>query len=370
MKLILIKSHIKDALTLLQKSWGENTNLPVLKNILIETGTDGITMIATNLEIATKVFISGKVIQPGSATIPFHVFSSLISNLHSERINIGEKNNNVEVTTDNYQGIIQGLPVADFPLVPKIKNTEQYIEIKNIVLKEGIIQTAAATQFSDIRPELAGIFFDFSLEKITLAATDSFRLAEKVIPNTHFTSTFQDGFRALIPLKTAHEVSRIFSDQETIRIYKDEHQILFSTAHTSLISRLTEGTFPDYSSVIPKKFSAETVVKKEELLDALKITSAMGGKTGEVKIQISPEQKSIQVRASDQSIGENTYTIHAEIKGKGIEVGFNSYYLIEGVKAADAPDIAFVVNQEENKAIIKGKGNDSYLYVVASLLKA
>jgi len=370
MKLILIKSHIKDALVSLQRSWGENTNLPILKNILITTSDEGVLLTTTNLEIATQVFIPGKVIQSGSATTSFTVFSSLISNLHSERLNIDAKNNNIEVKTDNYSATLQGLPSADFPLIPKIKNNNIYIEIKGALLREGLNQTTTATQFSDIRPELASILFDFSLEKITLAATDSFRLAEKIIPNTHFTSLFKDGFRALIPLKTAHEVARIISDQDPVKIYKDEHQILFTTKNISLISRLTEGTFPDYSSVIPQKYTVETVIKKDEFLDALKVTSALGGKAGEVRIQISPEQKAVHVRSSDQAIGENTYTIHAEIKGKGVEVGFNSHYLIEGIKAVESPDVSFVVNQEENKALIRGKGNQSYLYVVASLLKA
>jgi len=370
MKFIIIKSHLKDALSLLQKSWSENTNLPILKNVLIDASDGKIQLTATNLEIATRVTVPGKILQDGSVTIPLGLFSSVISSLQTERLNIEQKKDGVYIKTDNYEATIQGIPFSEFPIIPKIKNEEEYIEIKGAILKEAVGQVVVATQPSDIRPELSSIFLDFSLESIKLAATDSFRLAEKTISSNQYTATFTDGFLSLIPIKTAHELLRIIKDTSLVRIFHDPHQVLFLTEDTYFISRLLEGTFPDYSSVVPKKFSAEMVAKKDEFLDALRLTGMFGSKAGEIRLKIVPGKKVAEVFSGDQVLGENTYLLPAEIKGKSVDVGFNWHYVGEGIKAVQSPDVYFAMNAEENKAFIQGKGDGSYFYIVASLMKS
>src|SRR5271154_846262 len=123
MKFIAIRSNIKDAISVIEKAVGENSNLPILKNILIEAEGGNITFTATNLEI---------------------------------------KENNLEIATDNYNAVINGMSAEDFPITPKIKNTESYIEIKNAFLREAIQQVTVASQYSDLRPELNSLLFNFS----------------------------------------------------------------------------------------------------------------------------------------------------------------------------------------------------------------
>ena len=129
--------------------------------------------------------------------------------------------------TDNYEAVLQGLSAEDFPETPQIGNKKQYIEIKGIILKEAIQQVVVASQFSDLRPEFNSISFDFSIENLKLTSTDGFRLAEKTIPGNAFTSKFTEPFRMLIPTKTAQEVSRVIADDDTVKVFKDENQVLF-----------------------------------------------------------------------------------------------------------------------------------------------
>src|SRR6185437_6597113 len=187
MKFVAIRSNIKDAISVVERAAGENSNLPILRNVLIETTSDGITFTATNLELAITVHVSGKVIENGKTTIPLGIFSNLITNIQSDRLNFEKKVNAVEIKTDNYQATIQGLPPADFPLTPKLQDGASYLEIKAAILKEAIQQAIVASQFSDLRPELNAILFNFSLDSLKLAATDGFRLAERSIPQSFFT---------------------------------------------------------------------------------------------------------------------------------------------------------------------------------------
>src|ERR1700733_1647262 len=122
MKLIAIQSNIQEAIAVIDRAVGTNVSLPLLKNFLIKAENNLVSFIATNLEIATTFRVSGKIIEDGSVTVPMGLFSSIIGNIKSDRLNFEVKGNTLEIKTDNYNATVQGLPVGDFPPIPKIKN--------------------------------------------------------------------------------------------------------------------------------------------------------------------------------------------------------------------------------------------------------
>ena len=370
MKFVVIKSNIRDAIMATQRASGENTNLPILKNTLIKAEDNTITLNTTNLEIAITAGVSGKIIENGQVSIPTNLLSNLIGNIQSDRINFEKKGSNLEVKTDNYQATIQGLPSEEFPLTPKITDTEHYLEIKGVLFKEAIQQVMIASQFSDLRPELNSILFNFSIENTKLTATDGFRLAEKTIPASSFTAKFPEPFKILIPLKTAQEISRIVSDSATVKIFKDENQILFVTEKIHLISRLSEGNFPEYSSIIPKSFTTETTVNREEFMNAVKLASVFSEKHHELKIGVHPQKKAIEVSAADQSFGENSYLLPAKIKGESTEVILNAKYLADAIKNIGGEDLFLGLQEDANPALIKSFNDSSYFYILKPILKA
>jgi DNA polymerase-3 subunit beta len=370
MKFVAIRSNIKDAISIIERATGENLNLPILKNVLIATGNEGITFTATNLELAITCYVSGKVIENGKTTVPLSLFSNLITNIQSDRLNFEKKANTLEIKTDNYHATLQGMAADDFPITPKIKDSGEYLEVKSAILKEAIQQAAVASQFSDLRPELNAILFDFSLDNLKLAATDGFRLAERSIPQNLFTAKYQEPFRMLIPLKASQEVLRMAKDDETIRIFRDENQVLFKTERAELISRLTEGAFPDYSGLIPKKFATEAVVNREEFANAIKLAGVFGQKTSEVKIAAHPNKKVIEVSSADQSLGENNYLLPAKIKGEAMEAFFNWRYLADPVKTIKTEEMMLGFQEETNPALIRPMTDSSYFYILKPILKS
>jgi DNA polymerase-3 subunit beta len=370
MKFIAIRANIKEAISIIEKAVGENVNLPILKNVLIEAQNNTITFTATNLEIAINHKVAGKIIEDGRITVPLGLFSGLITNIQSDRLNFEKKENNLEIATDNYSAILNGLPADDFPMTPKIKNTENFIEIKNIFLKEAIQQTTTASQFSDLRPELNSILFNFSIESLVLAATDGFRLAEKSIPANLFTTKNKEPFKILIPLKTSLEISRIIQDDEVVRIYWDENQVLFQTDQTEMISRLIDGNFPDYSAIIPHEFVAEVVVERSEFLNALKLAGVFGQKNSEVKMKIHQNKKAVEISSADQALGENNHILPAKIKGDIQEVYFNWRYLSDPMKNIKSEDVFLGLQEDAGPALIRSVSDSSYYYVLKPILKS
>ena len=119
MKFVSIRSNIKDGINAVQRAASENTNLPILKNIIINAGDKGISITATNLELAITAMISGKVIEAGRVTVPAGLAANLIGNLQSDRLNFESRGDNLEIKTDNYSAVLQGLPADDFPDHPQ-----------------------------------------------------------------------------------------------------------------------------------------------------------------------------------------------------------------------------------------------------------
>ena len=369
MKIVIIRSHLKEGLSMVQGGVGENLNLPVLKNVLIEALGSKITCTTTNLELAITYTIPGKVIEQGKTTLLFSPFLQVISNLTHERINFENKHNINHITTDNYHAKLQGTSTDDFPIIPKIINPSTHFVLPSGVFKSALAEVIPAAQFSDLRPELSAVLLWFSIDAIRLVATDSFRLAEKTIPKQQFTTNHQTEFKLLIPLKTSQELLRTLKEDEQLTITHDKNQALFSTETIQITSRLIDGVFPEYQPIIPKKFSTETTINRQELISAIKLTSVFGSSAHEVRLRPAENQKTFEVFSLDTIVGENTYILSAKISGSAKETTFNWRYLLDGLKALKTEDVFLGLNDETKPTLLRSPTDSSYFYILMPILK-
>ncbi|OGZ52589.1 MAG: DNA polymerase III subunit beta [Candidatus Ryanbacteria bacterium RIFCSPLOWO2_01_FULL_48_26] len=370
MKFVIIKDNLQDALGVVEKIESENVNLPILKNCLLSAENNGIKITATNLEIAVSCATTGRVIQEGKYTAPIKLLSSIINNIQSDRLNIEQKETKIEIKTDNYEAVIQGISPDEFPPTPKIKNQEFFIEIKASTLKDAVGQILVSSQQNDLRPELNSILLDFSITALKFVATDSFRLSEKTITPEQFESNHNENFKLLIPLKTVGYLLRAFKDEEVVRIYHDENQILFKTTGVEILSRLIEGNFPDYAGIIPKKFTTEIIVKKNDFLNALKLISVFSNKSNEVKLLVQENKKIVEISSQSDALGENKYILSGKIKGGAQEIVFNWRYVGDALKALKTEEVFMGINGEGDPAEIKSAGDGSYFYILKPIAGA
>ncbi len=367
MKIIILKENLKQALSAVERGVIENNNLPILKNVLLKTDKYFI-VAATNLEIGIHYVAAAKINAPGSITVPFSPLYSIIQNSDSERINLIAEGNTLIVKTDNYEAKIQGTSSEEFPIIPTISHKDEYITIEPDILKDAINQVIGAAQVSELKPELSGVLFDFQVSILKLVATDSYRLAEKTLLNNDFKTTLHKGVKIIIPLRTISEVLRIFSSNKPINIYIDAHQVLFTNDVVSLISRLIDGQYPDYTAIVPQKIETELLMDKENLLSALKLVGGFAGKTADVRMRSKTETKILEVYSSNQYVGENNYLIPVKRTGEGFsEISFNSRYLMDGVRVMGRDSLLLGVNGPSKPAILKTSGDTSFFYIVMPL---
>ncbi len=363
MKLIILRSHLKAGLDAVGHATISNLNLPVLGNVLIKTISNQIKLSATNLEIAITKTVYGKIIEDGSITVPYGVLSNIVNNTTSERISLETKQNNLVIKTDNYEAKIAGIGENEFPIVPKIKEGKECLEIAANILKDSLDRVVVAAGISDLRPEISGVFFNSEPSELKLAATDTFRLAEIKIPNSQIKNSFKQGFGIIIPLKTAQELTRIIGGDETVTVYLDNSQILFKTQDLEVVSRLIEGKFPDYNSIIPKDSDVQVLLGKEDLINALKLTSSLSGRVNEVRLKVDGKNV-LEVYSSDHALGENNYLVPAKVTGKDMQIAFNWRYLLDGVKVLSGDQLSLSLNGESKPAMINTPKDASYFYIL------
>lgn len=365
MKIILFKENLKNGLSAAEKAVSENSSLPILKNILLKTSNNKIKLITTNLELAITKLVSGKIIKEGSLTVPFNTFYSIVNNTVHDRINLEKIDNNFIFKTDNYEAKIQGVYEEEFPIIPKLENTDNYLEIDPQILKEAIGKVINAAHISDIRPEISGILFDFQLTILKLVATDSFRLAEKTLIGNQFKHNFERGFKIIIPLKTVQEIVKIFSNDQPVRIFLDNNQILLKNNDVELISRLIDGSYPDYEQIIPKETETEVLINKDHFINSVKLVSNFSGKTNDVRLAIRNNQKTLEVYSMNQLLGENNYLIPAKVKGIDFEgIAFNWRYLLDGLRTIDGENVIFSSNGQNRPTVIRPTEDKSYFYIL------
>lgn len=343
----------------------DNPTLPILKHVVLKVDTR-LTVQATNLEIGVTAVTSAKITEQGSISVPFAPLYSIISGSTSDRITLETKENTLAVATDNYQAKIQGVAAEEFPIIPKLQDESNAIEVSSDAFKSALLQIINAAATNDFKPELNSVLIYLSSGALKLVATDGFRLAEKTFSSNAFGTTIHEEIKALVPLKTVQEVLRIFPTGEQLTIAFDSSQAFFKAKDVSLISRLIDGNYPEYQAIIPKSLTTELSVERDQLASAIKLVSNFSGKTSDIIAKVNDEAKSLEIFASNQLVGENAYQV--PIKKKKLEgiskVAFNWRYLLDAVKAMPDPTITLGFTGETRPVVVKGGSDDSIFYIV------
>lgn len=363
MKLIILKNNITEGLNAVERAISASANLPILKNILIKTEGGRISFTCTNLEIAITQTVPGKIVEDGEITVPVSVFAPVAKNLNAERVSLDVKDKQIVITTDNYEATIQGQSAKDFPIIPGISEKDNVIKLSASRLLEALQSVFVATQYSEIRPEISGVFFRVFDNEVILAATDSFRLAEKImkVDNLHI----QNDVSMIIPYKTAEELIRFLAGNAgDVEIFIEQNQVLFKTSTRQLISRLVDGVFPEYKAIIPKQIQNEATLDRNEFINAVKLASSFSGRGNNITISIGENKKFLELSSADSSLGENHYKIPIKFKGDAFSIIFNWHYLLDGLKIHSSEDITLGVNSPDRPALLKNPTETGLLYVV------
>ncbi|HEX5429955.1 MAG TPA: DNA polymerase III subunit beta [Patescibacteria group bacterium] len=359
MKLICTKDNLKKGLSTVSRVVGVGNPLQVLNNILIKTDQGRIKLSSTNLEIGVNTWIGGKIDEEGSLTVPARLVNEYINNLPTDKIVLESKDTTLNIESENYHTNIKGLPADDFPLIPQVAD-EPFAKIDSDELKNALSETIWAAAVNETQPEISGIYMSFEGDKLRLAATDRYRLAERICALSEAVAETKE---VIVPSRTITELYKILSPvRSEVGIYFSESQILFKFEETEIISRLIDGTYPDYRAIIPKEFKTQAQVSKQELLHAIKATALFAPDTNNIQMDILPG--SIRASASSAAAGENQTQIKSQVAGPENGAVFNFRYLLDCLNNLTEANISLKMISDTSPAAIVPEKRDNYLYIV------
>ena len=373
MKLSCTRDNLYRGLSVVGHSGGKNVDLPILGNVLLKASGGVLKLTATNLEIASSCLVRGKIEVEGEFTVPAKLFFDYVSLLPSEQVDLWVVDQAINIRCGNHTTKINGLPASEFPLIPPVAAGATY-RLPVEELRGAIQQVLFAVATNEARPELSGVCVNFhgaaaGPGKATLAATDSYRLAERVIE----VSGAAEPRTVIIPARALSEIGRIISvakdDVETpeaVELVLADNQMVVRLGSIELTSRTIDGHYPDYRQIIPTVFRTEAKVEAAALGKAVK-TASLFSRTGlfDVHLEFSVTNQAITVKGADTARGENVVTTPAEITGLDNAATVNYRYLLDGLSAAGEPEVMVRLIDPMNPCVVTPVGGkNGYVYIV------
>jgi DNA polymerase-3 subunit beta len=360
MKIECSKEKILDAIRKVEKVAVKHQTLPVLSCILLVAGKNVLTLRSTNLDVGVEIKIAVKTDVEGVVAVPAQVFSSCVSGIDDEKITIELIENNLIISSDNANFKVKTQPHDDFPIIPMVsEDTSFVLESKDIV--KGLKSVLYASATSTMKPELSSVYIHSDGAYIHFVATDSFRLAEKKIALKKKSMIPS----VLIPFRNAGEIVRVFENiSDEVECHTSKNQISLISDGVHLTSRVVDGNFPDYKQIIPKEFTTEVIVLKEDFNKALRLATVFADKFNQVRIIVDKKAKKFEITSKNADTGEGKNILTATIEGDGVDIGFNHRYIADCLQSIDVESLHIGFSGEQRPMVIKGASDQSFTYIV------
>jgi DNA polymerase-3 subunit beta len=382
MKISCTQENLSRGLNIVSHIASRNTSLPILNNVLIKANQGVLSLITTNLEMGVNCQIRGKIDKDGDYTVNSKLLYEYINLLPNEKIDLQLKDDSLEIKTGQQETKIKGSNAEEFPLIPQIAKKNAYICEVNDLIK-ALSQVLFAVSVSETRPEISGIYCNFSENFLTLAATDSYRLAEKKIK---LKAKAKEEKEVIIPARTIQEVYRILSNLNganglkeeekeitDIEIYFEDNQVLFVFNGVELVSRIIEGQYPNYRQIIPSDYKTNAIIGISELIKSTK-TAALFSRTGIYDINVELGADGVKVSSTNNQLGENKSTLASKVEGPQNKIIVNYRYLLDGLQNMDSDQVVLQMTDAANPCVLKPAaslgGNkeplisEDYLYII------
>lgn len=361
MKLQVTQENLNRALNSVSRVANGRSTLPILSNILFKTVDNRLSIAATNLDIAITHYIGSKVQTEGSITLPARLLQDFVSSLPSGIIDVTLAETKLHIKTSQYQSTINGTLADEYPVMPAINDGVEW-KVSAAEFKHALQQVVFAASNDETRPVLTSVYLHTQQNKLFVAATDSYRLAEKQLkgPNSDVS--------LLIPANALQEVLRLLSDQdEEITITHDEQQVQFKVGDIELVARLVDGNYPDYQKLIPSSFASEATLERAEFINITKVSSLFARENaGSITLQLDEEKQTISIHSIASQLGENTASAEAKVTGSG-EITLNSRYLLDALNAMNGKLIHFRFNGKLEPSVLMDADDPSYTHIIMPL---
>ncbi|WP_376796733.1 DNA polymerase III subunit beta [Thermogemmatispora sp.] len=374
MKFTCKQQDLSRGLSVVSHAVSSRSTLPILANVLLSAEQGRLKLAATNLEIGINCWVEAQIEEEGTTTVPARLFTELVNSLPQGSVQVTAQADthvvNLQCLGLGINTNVKGMDASEFPLIPTAEGGEPPILLEAPLLKEMISQVAFAAAKDESRPVFTGVLVQVRDEQVTFVAADAFRLATRTAPLPGASEPRED---ILIPARTLTELARILPNEGPVEmiVTPNHRQVLFHTEQIDLVSRLLDGTFPNYRSIIPVEYKTRAVLETKALSERVKAAALFARNSSNItRLKISPrgaggsENGTVTIEATAEDLGDTTSTLNAVVDGEEIQIIFNVDYLVDVLNVLDAPEIALEVTSPMRPGVLRPVDATNYTYVI------
>ena len=357
------KANLQKAINVLQKVSQNKTSSNLPGAIYITTKNGQVELQGNDFELGIRLTIDGDIKEPGTLVVGSRYFQELIRKLPGDTIELykPEDGNSLTITSGSSEFNLVTLHPDDFSLVEQIHD-QDHVNIDSFAMKELIDLTNYAAATDEDRPVFTGALLEIKENEVTMVATDTHRMAVKKITIDEPATT---PMRAIIPTKTLAEVSRLLptDNPAMINIIWNRTQIVFNFESIYIISRLIEGTYPEYEKVIPSQFDSSAVIDRREFAGAVDRVSLLAKDISYNVIRYDWAESNVTLSTQNTEIGMAKEDVAVEFKGSPFTISFNGRYISDILRHSTGDNIHLFLKQN-GPVVIRQDNNPNYTYVV------
>lgn len=380
MDLTCEQEQFQRALALVQRAVATKSSLPVLSNVLLSADGDFLRIAATNLEIGITTSIEAAVLDPGLVTVDARLLAEFVNTLPAGNVRLRSQSGRFSLNIQSGDGKratkadINGMDPDDFPVLQSDTGDGFSAVVDPGVMREMIAQVEFAAASDESRPVLAGVLARFEESRLTLASADGFRLA---VRSGSLAEPAPDKLDAIVPARAMRELARIIADAtEPVRLAltPNRSQLVVRVDGTVFLSRLIEGTFPDYRAIVPRDFSTTVTVGRDALQTAVRRAGYFARDNNDViRLTVAGADEdgdlgSVEVSANAAERGSSQSFVDAGVSGPGTQIAFNARYLNDVLGVLKGGQVILGFNGSNQAGVVRPADGGDYDHVIMPMV--
>ena len=378
MEIVCNQNEFNYAIQLVSKAVASRPTHPILANLLLtaDQGTNKISLTGFDLNLGIQTSFDATVNKSGAITVPSKLLSEIVNKLPSETpvsLDVDESSDNILIKSDRGSFNIKGIPSEDYPSLPFVESGTS-LNIDPSSFLKALKLTIFASSSDDSKQLLTGVNFTFNLKYLESAATDGHRLAVVLIENKEnfdekedFASN-EENLSVTIPTRSLREIEKLVSlrsSENSIKLFYDKGQVVFISSNQIITTRTLEGSYPNYSQLIPDNFTKLFTFNTKKIIESLERIAVLADQQSSV-VKIKLNEKDLALVSADaQDIGNASELVPVSFDFDQFDIAFNVRYLLEGLKVISSENVIFKCNLPTTPAVLVPEDNiNSFTYLV------
>ena len=380
MEIACQQSELNIAIQLVNKAVASRPTHPILSNILFTADevTNKISLTGFDLNLGIQTSFDANVDKSGAITIPSKILAEIVAKLPNNSpviLKVEEDSENILLKSDRGSFNLKGIASDDYPNLPFVDSGTS-LDLNPSIFLEALRLTMFSSSNDESKQLLTGVNFKFKNQSLESAATDGHRLAVistsegenfsklEMMDNSN---NSDDYLSVTIPTRSLREIEKLVNTkikEEAIKLFYDKGQVVFISSNQIITTRTLEGSYPNYSQLIPDSFSKIFKFERNSLINSLERIAVLADQQSSVvKININ-DDKFASISADAQDIGNAKELLPVSFHGDQIEIAFNVRYLLEGLRVISSENILLKCNLPTTPAVVVPDDDSSYTYLV------